>query len=24
LHPPFRASMPERTIDQRPVFGIGS
>ncbi len=24
LHPPFRASMPERFIDNLPVFGIGS
>ncbi len=24
LHPPFRASMPERFIDHLPVFGIGS
>ncbi len=24
LHPPFRASMPERLIDNLPVFGIGS
>jgi hypothetical protein len=24
LHPPFRASMPERVIDNLPVFGIGS
>ena len=24
LHPPFRASMPERLIDHLPVFGIGS
>jgi hypothetical protein len=24
VHPPFRASMPEKTIDQSPVFGIGS
>lgn len=24
LHPPFRASMPERTIDNLGVFGIGS
>jgi hypothetical protein len=24
LHPPFRASMPERLIDYLPVFRIGS
>jgi hypothetical protein len=24
LHPPFRASMPEKIIDQQHVFGIGS
>ena len=24
LHPPFRASMPEKFIDKLPVFGIGS